>query len=59
MPIVHIELLPGRTREQKASAALEITHALERTLGASPQTTDVIFVEVEKHNWAREGKLFE
>ena len=33
MPMVRIELFPGRTCEQKARAAREITEAMQRTLG--------------------------
>ena len=59
MPLVRVELFPGRTRAQKAKAALAITQAIERTLGAAPAATDVIFVEVAKSDWARAGKLFD
>ena len=48
MPMVHVEMFPGRTREQKANAAREITAAIQRTLGARPEDTDIIFVEVGK-----------
>ena len=57
MPMVKIELFPGRTREQKARAAREITDAIQRTLGAPPEATDIIFVEVAKSDWASAGKL--
>jgi len=57
MPIVRIELFAGRTREQKAKAAKEVTEALTRTIGAKPESTDVIFVDVEKSDWASAGKL--
>lgn len=57
MPIVKIELFEGRTREQKAKAAKEITEAVGRTLGASPESTHVIFTDVSKSDWANAGKL--
>lgn len=59
MPMVRIEMLPGRTREQKARAAREITEAMQRTLGAAPEATQIVFVEVEKSDWARAGKLLD
>lgn len=59
MPMVRVELLPGRTREQKASAAREITDAIARTLGAKPEATQVVFIEVEKSDWATAGKLLD
>jgi 4-oxalocrotonate tautomerase len=57
MPMVHVQMFPGRTRQQKADAAREITAAIERTLGAKPEATDIIFVEVGKSDWAHAGKL--
>lgn len=57
MPVVRIELFAGRTREQKAKAAKEVTEALSRTIGAKPESTHVIFVDVEKSDWAHAGTL--
>ena len=57
MPMVRIELFPGRTREQKAKAAREITEVVVRTLGARPEATEIVFVEVERSDWATAGKL--
>ncbi|HZS81868.1 MAG TPA: tautomerase family protein [Stellaceae bacterium] len=57
MPMVRIELLPGRTREQKARAAREITDAIVRTLGAKPEATQIVFAEVARSDWATAGKL--
>jgi 4-oxalocrotonate tautomerase len=50
-------LFSGRTREQKAAAAKEVTEALTRSLGVKPESTQVIFVDVEKSDWATAGKL--
>ncbi|HWK43876.1 MAG TPA: tautomerase family protein [Stellaceae bacterium] len=57
MPIVKVELLAGRTREQKAAAAREITAAIERSLGVKPENTMVLFQDIEKSDWATAGKL--
>jgi 4-oxalocrotonate tautomerase len=57
MPMVKIELFAGRTREQKAKAAKEVTEALARTIGSKPEATQIIFVDVEKADWADNGKL--
>jgi 4-oxalocrotonate tautomerase len=59
MPMVRIELVPGRTREQKARAAREITEAMTRTLGAKPEATQIVFIEVERADWAAAGKLLD
>lgn len=58
MPTVHIELFAGRTIEQKRACAQAVTEAVSRTLGGSPDTLDVVFVEVERHNWATGGTLW-
>jgi 4-oxalocrotonate tautomerase len=59
MPIVRIDLFSGRTQEQKAAAAREVTEALARTLNAPPDTTQVIFTEFEKSHWAKGGVMFD
>jgi 4-oxalocrotonate tautomerase len=58
MPIVRVELLAGRTEEQKAAAAEAITQAIARTLGVEPASAQVLFVDVERSNWAHGGTLF-
>ena len=57
MAIVRIELYAGRTREQKAKAAKEIAEVMSRTLGTTVPGTEIIFVDVEKSNWASGGEL--
>ncbi len=57
MPMVRIELFSGRTREQKARCAKEVTDALARTIGSKPEATQIIFVDVAKADWADNGKL--
>lgn len=57
MPMVRIELFKGRTRDQKAKAAKEVTEALARTIGSRPEDTQVIFADIEKSDWADNGKL--
>lgn len=57
MAIVRIELYAGRSREQKAKAAAEISEVMSRTLGTTVAGTEIIFVDVDKSNWATGGKL--
>ena len=59
MPIVRIELFRGRTKEQKANAAREVTEALSRTIMAAPDSIQIIFVDVEKSDWAHAGVLYD
>lgn len=56
MPLVHITLLEGRTEEQKRAALTEVTHALERTLGARPEQIRVWFTELKNTDFAIGGK---
>ena len=57
MPIVHVELWPGRTEPQKRDLAKAIKDAVVRIAGTTPEATYVIFTDVEKGNWAQAGKL--
>jgi 4-oxalocrotonate tautomerase len=57
MPYVKVELIKGRSEEQKAAMAQAITDALVQIGGATPQSVWVVFSEVEKEDWATAGKL--
>lgn len=57
MPIVRIELWPGRTEQQKRELAKAITEAVVRIAGTTPEATFVIFQDIDKANWAQSGKL--
>jgi 4-oxalocrotonate tautomerase len=58
MPTLHAELFAGRTVEQKRALAAALTEATVRTLGGSPDAVDVIFRDVERHDWATAGTLW-
>jgi 4-oxalocrotonate tautomerase len=58
MPTIRIELFEGRTPEQKAALAKEITAACVRVLGNSPGSVDVLFHDMKKHDWATGGVLW-
>jgi phenylpyruvate tautomerase PptA (4-oxalocrotonate tautomerase family) len=47
---------PGRTRDQKAQLAKEITDSFER-IGTPRDATIVVFEEVSKDSWAQAGTL--
>lgn len=57
MPFVRIDLFPGRTPEQKLACARDIIDAIQRHLNAPPEATQVVFNDVEKHDWLFGGKL--
>ena len=58
MPTIHVEMFEGRTVEQKAALAKEFTDACVRVLGGKPDSVDVIFRDVARHDWATGGKLW-
>ncbi|MDO8751107.1 MAG: 2-hydroxymuconate tautomerase [Dehalococcoidia bacterium] len=57
MPIIRVEMWPGRTHEQKAALAKAITDAVVTIARTTPEATIVVFEEVAKENWAQAGKL--
>lgn len=58
MPLIHVSLWPGRTKEQKAQLVKAITESVGKILGAPPEATTIIFQEVSKDSWANGGELF-
>jgi 4-oxalocrotonate tautomerase len=55
MPIIKVELFKGRSPEQKALLAKEITETVTRVMNVKPESTHVIFYDVEKADWAHAG----
>ena len=58
MPTYHIEMLEGRTVEQKRLLAEEITRVSVEILGGSPDSVDILITDVKRENWAAGGKLW-
>jgi 4-oxalocrotonate tautomerase len=58
MPTIRVELFEGRTPEQKAALARELTAACVRVLGGSPGSVDVLFHDMRRHDWATGGVLW-
>ena len=57
MPVIHVEMWPGRTYSQKQELAKAITEAVVRIANTTPEATIVIFDEIAKENWAQGGVL--
>ncbi len=57
MPIVRIEMLSGRSAEQKARLAEAITRALVDIAKARPEDTNIVFTDVARSDWAFAGRL--
>jgi len=57
MPIVRIEMLTGRTREQKQQLAEAVTSDVARIAKCSVESVQVLFTEVKREDWATAGVL--
>jgi len=57
MPVIHVEMWPGRTYAQKQELAKAITEAVVTIAKTTPDATIVIFSEVPKESWAQAGVL--
>ncbi len=58
MPTYHIEMLEGRTLEQKKTLVEEITRVTVEVLGSQPESVDILITDVKRENWATGGKLW-
>lgn len=58
MPTYHVELLEGRTVEQKRQFVQELTKLSVEVFGGSPDSVDILFTDVKRENWATGGKLW-
>ena len=57
MPIVRVEMWPGRTVTQKKELARVITDAMVNIAHTTPEATIVVFDDIARENWAQAGKL--
>ncbi len=58
MPVVHIEMLPGRSLAQKRELVRLITDAVCNVAHTRPEDTLVLFSEYSVEDWASNGKLY-
>jgi 4-oxalocrotonate tautomerase len=54
---VQITMLAGRTIEQKRRAVKRVTEVLREELNVRPETLTLVFVEVPRDSYARNGLL--
>jgi len=57
MPTLKVELFAGRTLDQKRALARELTDATVRALGVPATAVEVLFFDIERHDWAVGGVL--
>jgi 4-oxalocrotonate tautomerase len=58
VPIINIQMLVGRTPDQKRRLVASITDAMVDCIGARRASVNVIINEVASENWAQDGGLF-
>ncbi|HHX27158.1 MAG TPA: 4-oxalocrotonate tautomerase [Firmicutes bacterium] len=58
MPIVQIELIEGRTVEQKRVLAEKVTRAIVESLSCPETAVSIIMREMQTDNFAKAGKLW-
>ena len=57
MPLVTVHMYEGRTVEQKRALVAAITEAVVKHAKTTAEGTQVVIVDVPRHNWAQAGKL--
>lgn len=57
MPIVQVDLLEGRTIEQKRLMAEKVTQAIVESLGAPAESVSIIIRDMPMENFAKAGRL--
>lgn len=57
MPFVHVEMIEGRTREQKEKLVKEVTEVVSRNTGAPTEHIHVIIQELKPENLGQNGVL--
>jgi 4-oxalocrotonate tautomerase len=58
MPIIKVNLIEGRTVEQKRKLVAGITDAVVKSLDVEPDTVKIILQDMAKHDYAIAGVLF-
>lgn len=57
MPILRLEMHPGRTPEQKREFVREATRVTVETLKCPLDSVDIVIYEIPRDQWAKAGKL--
>ncbi|MEO6291051.1 MAG: 4-oxalocrotonate tautomerase [Burkholderiaceae bacterium] len=55
MPTIRVELLEGRTPEQKTALVKALTQAVVESLGSQAESVDVVLFDIPRQNWATGG----
>ena len=57
MPVVHIYMYSGRTKEQKNKLVKRISKDFEDVVKVKPESLNILFHDTEKEDWGIGGSL--
>jgi 4-oxalocrotonate tautomerase len=57
MPMIRVEMFPGRTLDQKRAFAKAVTESFVSICGGTPQSVQIVYQDVAKDDWAVAGNL--
>ncbi len=57
MPIISIQMLAGRTPEQKENLIKEVTEAVVRTTGAKKEAVSIVISDMNKEDYGHGGEV--
>ncbi|MBO8168954.1 MAG: 4-oxalocrotonate tautomerase [Thermoanaerobacteraceae bacterium] len=58
MPVVQIEMIEGRTEEQKRQLVKNVTNAVVESVDCKPEAVKIIIREMKKEHYAEGGVLY-
>ena len=58
MPTYHVEMIEGRTIEQKKKLVEAIARVSIEIVGGSRDAVDILITDIKPENWATSGKLW-
>jgi 4-oxalocrotonate tautomerase len=56
MPVVNIDMLEGKTREQKKTLIEKVTRAVCESVGCGPEVVTIVIRDISPESWGKEGK---
>ena len=57
MPFIHVEMIEGRSREQKEALVKEVTEVVSKHIGDPTEHIHIIIQEIKAENLGQNGKL--
>jgi len=57
MPVVHIHMYKGRTKEQKQELVRRITKDFDEVCNIKPESLHILFHDIVKEDWGNRGVL--